>query len=311
MKFKGLSILALFVTLALCLSSCSPIVEDAQQPVTVYATLYPIFALTEMIATDVPDFELHCLVQPQDGCLRSYELSDWDLYMLAYSANGVIAGGNGLESFSGTLETMAQEQLTLAEVLTGLDLHQSEGGTRDETSHYQGANPHLYMSVEGAMMIAENIASALSVLDARYANLYEENLTSALASLQLLRDELLKQTEVCNGVDAAIMNEALFYVAQDYGLNVVAAIERESGEGLYDSSLESCLETLRSSSAQVVLIEQQAPKALVDALEAEGFAVTKIDILSTREESDGAEGYFEAQRANAQALANACRQSME
>jgi len=63
--------------------------------------------------------------------------------------------------------------------------------------------------------------------------------------------------------------------------------------------------------AKVVLIEKQAPKALIDALEAEGFAVAKIDILSTCRETDGSDGYFEAQRANARAVANACRQVSE
>jgi len=311
MKSKGIAILVLFIAIALCLSGCTPLTANIPQKVTVYATFYPIYALSELIAADVPDFDLHCLVQPQDGCLRSYELSDWDLYMLAYSANGIISGGCGLESFSAALESMAQEQHALAEVLVGLELCQSGDGAGEASSHFQGENPHLYMSVEGAMRITENIASAFSVLDPRYADLYEMNLKKSLTSLQFLRDELKEQTEICSGVDVVIMNEALFYVAQEYGLDVVSYIDRESGEGIYDASLAACLETLRSGGAKVVLIEKQAPKALIDALEAEGFAVAKIDILSTCRETDGSDGYFEAQRANARAVANACRQISE
>ena len=70
-------------------------------------------------------------------------------------------------------------------------------------------------------------------------------------------------------------------------------------------SLAACLETLRSGGAKVVLIEKQAPQALCEALEGAGYAVARMDILSTRRANEGAEGYFEAQRANAATLKEA------
>ncbi|OQA71062.1 MAG: hypothetical protein BWY35_02354 [Firmicutes bacterium ADurb.Bin248] len=57
--------------------------------------------------------------------------------------------------------------------------------------------------------------------------------------------------------------------------------------------------------ARVVLIEKQAPKALVDALTDAGYIVTKIDILSTGREDMGADGYFTAQLENARAIGRA------
>ena len=93
------------------------------------------------------------------------------------------------------------------------------------------------------------------------------------------------------------MNEALLYTAQDCGLEVAATAVRESGERIYDSQLEQCLELLQEGGAEVVLIERQAPKPFVEDLEAVGFIVAQLDVMSTRGEEDGAEGYFEAQRA--------------
>lgn len=303
-KILGLTALSVAVTLILC--SCAPIVEDAPQSITVYATFYPIYALAAMIAQDIPDLELHCLVQPQDGCLRDYEMSDWDLYLLAYSANAVFAGGSGLESFSDTLQTLAQEQLALVEVLSGLTLYQENEELGDDSTHFDGGNPHPYMSVDGAMKIVENIAGAFAVLDQRYAEQYMENLDATLSALAALKDENEKQTLVCIGKRAAVLNEVLIYVAQDYQMEIAVTIRRESASNLYEDELENCLNALRESGAEVVLIEQQAPKALVDALETAGYTVARLDILSTRSESDGSQGYFEAQRMNARALAEAC-----
>ena len=74
------------------------------------------------------------------------------------------------------------------------------------------------------------------------------------------------------------------------------------GGGLYDESLEKCLEKLRSTDAKVILIERQAPQGLVAALESVGYSVARIDIMSTRREEEGFEGYVEAQRENAAAI---------
>ena len=88
-------------------------------------------------------------------------------------------------------------------------------------------------------------------------------------------------------------------------MDIVATVVRESGTNLYDDALESCLNTLQESGAKIVLIERQAPKPLLEALEDAGYVVAQMDVLSTWGETDGFEGYFTAQRANAEAAANA------
>ena len=88
---RGKGWIAALLLMALMLSGCRPLVADAPKQLEVYATFYPICALADAVAQGVPDMALHCLVQPQDGCLRSYALSDWDIYMLT-SADAVIAG---------------------------------------------------------------------------------------------------------------------------------------------------------------------------------------------------------------------------
>ena len=96
----------------------------------------------------------------------------------------------------------------------------------------------------------------------------------------------------------AVLHEGLFYLADEWSLNVVTAIERESG----DTLSEEALETLSQSGARVVLIEKQAPEALVKRLEADGYRVALIDTLSTGNETMGADGYYAAMKNNARAL---------
>ena len=65
------------------------------------------------------------------------------------------------------------------------------------------------------------------------------------------------------------------------------------------------LERLEKADVKVVLIEKQAPQALVESLEAQGYAVALIDVLSTHLEGEGFDRYLEIQDDNAQAISDA------
>ena len=289
--------------LALMLSGCRPLVEDAPKQLSVYATFYPIYALTDAVTQGVPDLTLHCLAQPQDGCLRSYALSDWDLYLLS-SADAVIAGGRGLESFEGMLFGLGESGPAVSAVLYNLELIHTHAQA-EEGSHLDGLNPHLYMSVDGAKQIVESAAAMLQTLDPGYETTYIENEREALQRLDALRDEARRIVGDATGKKVILMNEALNYVAGDYGLEVAGQFDRESGVALYDDELRQCLETLKGYDAGIVLIEKQAPAGLREALEENGYRVALVDILSTHRAAEGFDGYIQAQLNNARAIRRA------
>ena len=101
------------------------------------------------------------------------------------------------------------------------------------------------------------------------------------------------------------MSEALVYVARDYRLDVAEWIERETGAVCGDNELTVWLERLDEAEVEVVLIERQAPQGLREALEAAGYAVASIDVLSTHAEGEGFDRYLEIQGENAQAVLDA------
>ncbi len=303
-SLRRLVALAVFLFFAAAaLSGCRPLIADETQTLRVYATFYPIYALTDAVMSGVPDAELRLLVQPQDGCLRAYRLSDWDARLLALGADAVVMGGRGLESFEETLFGWGDAGPAMSAVLYNLELY-NPGGSRDgeSHSHLYGPNPHLYMSLEGAGCMLESIAATMQSLDPRYAGQYARNARSAQACLEDALAQNRSALRDLSGSRVILMNEALIYVARDYGLEVADRIDRESGEGLYDRALSDCLARMSEAEAGVVLIEKQAPRALVEAFEAAGFSVARLDILSTHHEGEGFDAYIELQKSNAQAI---------
>ena len=304
-------ILAL-ITLALAsmLSGCKPLVQEPDGSISVYATFYPIYALTDAVMREVPDAQLHCLTQPQDGCLRAYQLSDWDAALLTRGADAVICGGRGLESFETTLFGMGEGGPAVSAVLYNLELYEGQKYADDEAyPHIQGANPHLYMSLEGAKQIVESIGATMVSLDPVYSERYIDSAQAAISALDRQLEDARGRLENCAGRPIALMNEALIYVAQDYDLEVAEWIGREPGATFGDNELAGWLERLEEADVEVVLIERQAPQMLQEALEAAGYAVAPLDVLSTHTEGEGFDRYLEIQANNAQALLDAFEQA--
>ena len=307
--FRKLWTLLVFLcAFAIALSVCNASKQEAVEQINIYTTFYPLYAIAEMILADVPDARLNCLVQPQDGCLRSYSLSDWDYALLSRSADAIIAGGCSLESFEDLLLAMGESGPAVMEVLSNEALTAQQAVNADDSeaaNHWQGVNPHLYMSFDGAIEIARSIAASLRILDPRYDEIYTRNLETATNRLKSLKIQAHERAGDTEATKVAILNEALVYVARDYEMEIALCFARESGDSLDKTSLESLIASIRENEAEVALIEKQAPQELLEALKGAGISVAALDTLSTRRADEGAEGYFRAQLENADALHDA------
>lgn len=304
---KWIAALLALACAALALTGCRPIVSEEAERLSVYATFYPIYALTEAVLREVPDAELHCLVQPQDGCLRDYQLSDWDAALLSSGADAVMMGGRGLESFEGALFSWGESGPAVCAALYNLELYGGgqAGGDGEAASHMKGPNPHLYMSLAGAKQIIESISAMMMSLDPKYASQYAENAATAQAAIDAALNKARDVLSGCEGRRVIVMNEALVYCARDYDLEIADSIDRESGDTLTGEPLKACIERLQAINADILLIEKQAPQTLVEVLEDANLTVAKLDVMSTHTENDDFDVYLQIQLDNARAIRDA------
>ena len=278
--------------------------EQEEGRKSVAATFYPLYAIALNLVKDVPDLSLSCLIQPQDGCLRSYSLSEWD-YLILASQDAVICGGRGLESFSGALSAMQDGPIVIT-CLQGQTL-KNNGEAQDEESHLTGENPFLFLSAGGAMSIASTLAYSLIEIDPDYAETYRANLTEYLSRLDALAAEMAETMAAAPSRRVALMNEGLSYLADQLALNVAVQIDHEPGVAVEDNDLDSVLSQLKEAQAEVVLLESQAPMHLVEDLQAAGYRVALIDILSAHAADGDPEAYERIMRDNCALIADALR----
>jgi len=299
---KVLKSTILMLLCAALFSGCVRIDLPDPEPQTAYASFYPVYALAAGVCENVPGLTLTCLTQPQDGCLRSYSLSDWDAARLA-DADMLVLGGRGLESFESSIVQSGMPYLTAMDNMPLL-----QNGDMQEDDHFTGDNPWYFLSVEGARSICSVIAGGMAQLDPDFADMYAQNLQKMLArfgDLQAKTDALLAGRQMPGAI---LMQEGLCYFAQDMGIAEYVEIRREAGADMSQNELEDALAQMAQSGFSLVLIERQAPQGIVEAIESEGYTVVLIDILTDHSQSEGTEGYFSAMLRNAQALAGALKQ---
>ena len=297
MKKRLLRTLAALLALCLMLGGCA---KRPQEPADgtkyVSASVYPLYVLALNVTAGVPDLSLSCLVQPQDGCLRSYQLSEWDAANLA-AQDAVILGGRGLESFADAVNSLAAGPIVLT-CMSGMTL--LSGDEADGESHLAGELPYPYLSTAGAGRIASTLAYSFIEIDPDYAALYERNLDRFLTRLDALTAEMADALSAAPAKKMAVMAEGALYFADQFALPVAAQIDHEPGVEPGDNELEDILTTLEGSGAQVVLLERQAPEHLVQALTEAGYAVALFDLMTTHMADGNAAAYEEIMRENCQ-----------
>lgn len=296
-KIKRLA--ALGLTLAL-LSGCN-LMAGVPEETRVMTTFYPLYVLALNLTKDVPALTLTNLVQPQDGCPRSYELSNWDAALLA-GQDAVIIGGRGLERFETAL-TGASGGPAVLTALSGLTLYNSGEAVNEESTHLAGDNPWLFLSVAGAMEMSISIASGIAQLDEPYAAIYQQNLSAYLSRLEDLADDIAHVMERTTPKPVALLHEGLGYLARELKLDIALEYPREPGSDPYGNDLEDLMAALAASGAKIVLLERQAPQNLTEALEAAGYVCVRIDTLMTHPADGDAAAYERIMLANAKAVA--------
>ena len=192
---KKICVFLIAILPALILSGCAPVVneDDIPENFNIYASFLPAYMLSDMIIDDIPGMNLHLLIQPQDGCMRNYVLSDWDQYVLM-NADAAILIGNGFESFESAVMNMGENGPGVISASSSLVLDSSGKGDTDE-SHLNGANPWLFLSADGGLSLIEAIAANMIALDPDYEAKYIENLNDAFSRFEELQKEIFAVSE--------------------------------------------------------------------------------------------------------------------
>ena len=189
------------------------------------ATTLPVYQFTAELCKGT-DLTVTRLVSESVSCLHDYSLNVRQVRAVE-SADLVILSGAGLESF---MEDLLSGKKTV-DASTGISLlescHEHDHGHGE--AHHHEEDPHIWLSPENAMAMAQTICAGLKAEYPALEEIFDRNLQDVIARLQILDAYGKAQLSLLQRREMITFHDGFSYFAEAFGLTVLKSVEEESG----------------------------------------------------------------------------------
>ena len=258
--------------------------------VQVAATTAPVYEFTMRICHGT-DIRVGLIVTENISCLHDYSLQTNQMRLIE-NAQIIILSGAGLEEFLHGISTSATIIDTSAsiELLCGKSTHEH---TKEDQGHNHEYDPHIWLSPANAIQMAQNICAGLMNAYPQYTEQFSANLETLLAELSMLETYGITQLSNLSTRNLITFHDGFAYFAKAFDLNILHAIEEESGSEASAAELIEICNIVDSCDLPAIFTEQNGSVSAADIIAAETDAVVyKLDMAMS------GNGYFKAMYSN-------------
>ncbi|NLI92133.1 MAG: zinc ABC transporter solute-binding protein [Peptococcaceae bacterium] len=273
LKFAAAILLSLVLAV---IGGCSAVPTGGQDKegakrLTISTSFYPMYIMTLNIVKDVPGVDLNNIAPLQTGCLHDYQMTTNDLKKMEQSRI-LVVNGAGTENY---LDSVIKQLpgLKIVDATKGMDFIKGSE-----------VNTHVWVSISGAIQEVKNISAQLAELDPEYADLYRKNGETYISKLEELKGRMHMALDGIDNKDIITFHEAFPYFAKEFGLNIVAVIEREPGSEPSAKELAETIEIVRQHKVKAIFAEPQySPSAAETIAKETGAKIYYLDPAVTGE----------------------------
>ena len=281
MKFLLISILIF----TLLLSGCTA--EEA--PAQIAATTLPVYEFTSRLC-DGTGITVSRLVTENVSCLHDYSLNVRQV-KAAEAAEVIVISGAGLEEF---MEDILHNKAVI-DASVGIDLleistvHEHEHEHAHGHDHSHEEDPHIWLSPANARIMAANICESLCSQYPAHSDIFQQNLSSLIADLDALEAYGQAQLATLTEHDLITFHDGFGYFAESFGLQILEAVEEESGSEASAQELKHLITVVREHNLPAIFIEINGSVSAADVISREtGAKVYALDMAMS------GDSYFDA-----------------
>ncbi len=294
-KIAYILVLALLIT---ALSGCA-----AEAPAQVAATTLPVWQFTSLLCEGTP-ITVTRLVTEEVSCLHDYTLTVGQMRAIE-GAELVVISGAGLEEFLDEALTSAQ---TIIDASVGVSLlegschhHDHEEAAEEaHEGHHHEPDAHIWLSPVNAIAMAENICAGLSEAYPEYAPKFQENLAKLLKKLEALDHYGREALGDLPCREIITFHDGFAYLAHAYNIEILEAIEEESGSEPSAQELIHLIELVRHHQLPAIFVERSGSGSAASIIAAEtGASLCTLDMAMAGDD------YFDAMYRNFDTLKEA------
>lgn len=188
---------------------------------TIMATLFPQYDFARTIAGD--NFEVKLLLTPGTES-HTYDPGASDMYAIANSSLFLYTGDE-MEPWAGTLiSSLGEDCPEVVDCSQNVPLIKEEHDHEEEHEHEHEADPHIWLDMDNAKLMADNICSGLCKIDPENADSYKENASKLKDELDALDGEF-EQLFSDSDTDTIVFGGRFSYIyfIERYDLSYVTA----------------------------------------------------------------------------------------
>jgi zinc transport system substrate-binding protein len=254
----------------------------------VAATIFPLYDITRQIAGEKAQV---LLIAPAGASPHTFEVSPGDIKKLQ-GTKVIFAIGYGLDNWI-TKIGEAIEGVDIKEVAKGIELRKYENHgdelSGDNESQAGNIDPHYWLTIPNAKIIAHNISQVLKTIDSQNAFYYQENEEKYLNDLEKTDKEMRELIGKIKPENRRFMtlHDAWSYFAKEYGLELVGTFEPFPGKEPTPQYLASLAKKAKEKGIKVIFSEPQlSNQTLIPFLNDLKIGLFILDPIGGLEERD-------------------------
>ena len=264
--------------------------------ISIAATTLPVYDFAVRICQNT-DIQVTRLITENVSCLHDYTLQVGQMRQIE-AAEAVIISGAGLEDFL----TDALTDVQTIDASAGIELicPDEEHDHHHDEGHHHEQDPHIWLSPVNAKIMATNIRDSLSRLFPEHQQQFQANCQMLLDALDQLNDYAITALADVSSRELVTFHDGFAYLAQEYDLTVLEAVEEESGSETSAAELIRLIRLVQDHKVGAVFTEINGSDSAANIISAEtGAKVYQLDMGMS------GDSYFEAMYHNIDTLKEA------
>jgi ABC-type Zn uptake system ZnuABC Zn-binding protein ZnuA len=220
------------------------------------ATTLPVYQFTTMLCEGT-GLTVTRLVNESVSCLHDYSLQVSQVRAVE-QARLIVISGAGLEDFMNDLLQGRQ----VIDASQGISLLEScHDHAHEHEGHHHEHDVHIWLSPVNAMAMVENIFTGLCTQFPENKGVFEENRNTLLLQLQDLQNYATEQLRDLSSRELITFHDGFSYLAQAFDLQILAAVEEESGAETSAKELIRLIELVQHHDLDAIFTEQNGSTA--------------------------------------------------
>lgn len=272
------------------LMGCAP-----QAPAQIAATTAPVYEFTSLLCRGT-DITVTRLVTESVSCLHDYSLQVSQLRALE-AADMIVISGVGLEDF---LAGAIPEDAGIVDASRDVPLLCPEEEHHHGHEHSHEEDPHIWLSPANAKRMAHNICTALVEKYPEFTDIFQTNLASLDQRFDQVEQYAETQLASLSCRELVTFHDGFGYLAQAFDLQILHAIEEESGSEASAAELKHLITLVKEHQLPAVFTEVNGSPAAATVISAEtGARLYALDMAM------GQDSWFDAMYYNIDILKEA------